>query len=398
MDPFQSFFATCPEMLFVAGKDGAILHANEALLRAFGPIAERTPIVDIAHPADRSAVEASLERLRAGQPRAEILCRWRGADGADLTCSCGLWTSPERDEVHGSLRSVVEPAAPGPRSPMAPGAPAEPGHEVPGVSMAALLRAILDNFPIVAWVLDREGRYLFSDGKGLEAIGLTPGQVVGKSMAEFSPKALDPGTPVARTLAGETLQDVSQHVGCWWQNWFIPLRDERGDVTAVAGLSLDVTEAKRGEQELLEKITQIERQQQVIQEIGTPIIEVWDGVLALPMFGLLDTRRAAGMMDSLLEAVSGRQARYAILDLTGVGMVDSATASHLVSLARAVQLLGAEGVITGIRPSVAQTMVTLGLDLGEIVTLADLRDGIRYCIARSRARDAGPTPRTRSPR
>jgi len=107
---------------------------------------------------------------------------------------------------------------------------------------------------------------------------------------------------------------------------------------------------------------------------------VWDGVLTLPMIGIVDSGRAARVMDDLLSSVTRHRAKYAILDVTGVDVVDTATANHLISMVRAVRLLGAEGILTGIRPSVAQTVVSLGVDLSSILTLSTLRDGLAMAI------------------
>lgn len=130
------------------------------------------------------------------------------------------------------------------------------------------------------------------------------------------------------------------------------------------------------------KVETIEKQARVIHELEAPIIEVWGKVLALPLLGVVDSRRAAGVMDRLLTAIVETQAEFAILDLTGVDVVDTGTANHIWSIIRAARLLGAEGIITGIRPTVATTMVNLGVDLSSVVTRARLRDGLSYCMQR----------------
>ncbi len=158
------------------------------------------------------------------------------------------------------------------------------------------------------------------------------------------------------------------------------------EVTGLLGMTLDISERKRAERELQAKIDLIERQQEVIRTLSTPIIEVWEGVLVMPMVGILDSKRAADVMQDLLERVTASGAGHVILDLTGVEVVDTQVASHLLGLVGAVGLLGAEGVITGIRPSVAQTMVSLGLDLHRVVTHANLRAGLGHCIAATRRR------------
>jgi rsbT co-antagonist protein RsbR len=148
----------------------------------------------------------------------------------------------------------------------------------------------------------------------------------------------------------------------------------------VVGVTLDISDTKRVEEELRAKLDLIERQQRVIRALSTPIIQVWDSVLTLPMVGVIDSARAAEIMQSLLNEVVRTRARYAILDMTGVDAIDTATASHLLSLIRAIQLLGAEGIVTGLQPSIAHTIVGLGLDLSDILTLATLREGLKLCM------------------
>lgn len=146
----------------------------------------------------------------------------------------------------------------------------------------------------------------------------------------------------------------------------------------------EVEERAETEQRLLEKLSLIARQEDAIRALATPIIEVWDGVLTLPLIGVVDGQRAADTMGRLLETIIQKKARHTIIDLTGVEFIDTDTAEHLLRLVLAAELLGARCIITGIRPAIAQTMVSIGIDLSKIMTLASLRDGLVYCIEQSR--------------
>ncbi|WP_437683347.1 PAS domain-containing protein [Sorangium sp. So ce131] len=249
------------------------------------------------------------------------------------------------------------------------------------VEQQQILRALVDNLDIIVWASDRHGVFTYLDGKGLASSGVKPGQFVGLNNFDLFNEHETVG--LRRALRGEQVHNVSEGHGRPIENWFIPIRDERGEVDVVIGITLDLTESRRAALELRERLALIERQQQIIRQLSTPILQVWNGVLALPMIGVVDSARTADVMDSLLQAVVRTQARYALLDLTGVEAVDTKTASYLVELVRAIRLLGAEGIITGIRPSVAQTMVSLGLDLAEITTLSDLQAGLKHCIGRA---------------
>jgi rsbT co-antagonist protein RsbR len=124
----------------------------------------------------------------------------------------------------------------------------------------------------------------------------------------------------------------------------------------------------------------INRQRQQLLEIATPVIKLWDGIVAVPLIGTLDSARSQVVMESLLEAIVAQQAQYAILDITGVPTVDSLVAQHLMKTVAAARLMGAECVVSGVRPAIAQTIVQLGLDLGGVVTRATLADALAFAL------------------
>ena len=111
----------------------------------------------------------------------------------------------------------------------------------------------------------------------------------------------------------------------------------------------------------------IARQQEEMLELSTPVVKLWDGILALPMIGTLDSSRTQVVMEALLQAIVDTGSRIAIIDITGVPTVDTLVAQHLLKTVSAAQLMGAECIISGIRPQIAQTIVHLGIDLGEVV-------------------------------
>ncbi|WP_170319683.1 PAS domain-containing protein [Polyangium spumosum] len=242
--------------------------------------------------------------------------------------------------------------------------------------MARMLETLLDHLDIVVWSTDEKGTFTFHDGRGAESAGLTRGALVGQNALELS----DDEKLVRTALTGVPGHGRAEAFGVVWEHWAVPVLGQGGKVTGVIGMSLNVTEAAQARAELESKLAVIQRQQEVIFNLETPVIQVWDHVLTLPMVGVVDSKRAARVTDDLLEQVTRTQARFAILDLTGVDIVDTATAGHMLNIINAVRLLGAEGIITGIRPNVAQTMVSLGLDLSRVRTLATLRDGLSFTI------------------
>ncbi|MFJ9904567.1 STAS domain-containing protein [Streptomyces sp. NPDC101152] len=124
----------------------------------------------------------------------------------------------------------------------------------------------------------------------------------------------------------------------------------------------------------------IERQQLQLLEVATPVIKLWDGIVAVPLIGTLDSARSQVVMETLLQAIVEQHAQFAILDITGVPTVDSLVAQHLMKTVAAARLMGAECVVSGIRPAIAQTIVHLGLDLGTVITRASLADALAYAL------------------
>ena len=127
----------------------------------------------------------------------------------------------------------------------------------------------------------------------------------------------------------------------------------------------------------------IRRQQEELAELSTPVVELWEGVLALPVIGTLDSARTQTVMENLLEKIVQTGATHAILDITGVPTVDTLVAQHLLKTVAAARLMGAECIISGIRPQIAQTIVHLGVDLGDVITKSTLADAFSIALHRS---------------
>jgi len=127
----------------------------------------------------------------------------------------------------------------------------------------------------------------------------------------------------------------------------------------------------------------IQRQQEEMLELSTPVVKLWEGVLALPMIGTLDSQRTQVVMESLLQRIVDTGSEIAIIDITGVPTVDTLVAQHLLKTVTAIRLMGADAIISGVRPQIAQTIVHLGLDLQGIVTKANLADALALALKRT---------------
>lgn len=127
----------------------------------------------------------------------------------------------------------------------------------------------------------------------------------------------------------------------------------------------------------------IARQQEEMLELSTPVVTLWEGIVALPLIGTLDSARTQVVMESLLQAIVQTNSRFAIIDITGVPTVDTLVAQHLIKTITAARLMGAECILSGIRPQIAQTIVHLGINLEDIITKSKLSDAFRLALERS---------------
>ncbi len=190
-----------------------------------------------------------------------------------------------------------------------------------------------------------------------------------------------------RGLAGISPRDTAMFVFSLKKPLFARLRQElSGDAlvdemwsatTLLDRLGLLTTEAFQRTREQI-----IERQQQDMLELSTPVVKLWRGILALPMIGTLDSGRTQIVMESLLQKIAETEADVAILDITGVPTVDTLVAQHLLKTVAAARLMGADCIISGVRPQIAQTMVHLAIDMGDVTTKASLADAFAHALKR----------------
>jgi rsbT co-antagonist protein RsbR len=196
----------------------------------------------------------------------------------------------------------------------------------------------------------------------------------------------------ARARQGATPSEIATFVFSLKQALFGVLRkqyaadpqalvDTVWDATALLDrLGLYTTEVSQKSREEV-----IARQQQELLELTTPVVELWEDIIALPLIGTLDSARTQVVMENLLQKIVDTGSSVAILDITGVPMVDTLVAQHLLKTVAAARLMGADCIISGIRPQIAQTIVHLGVDLSEVTTKATLADAFKVALARTGA-------------
>ena len=195
----------------------------------------------------------------------------------------------------------------------------------------------------------------------------------------------------ARSQRGFTPSETATFVFSFKQPLFNHLRSEAQDGAALVedillatnlldDLGLWTTEVYQKTREEV-----IMRQQEELMELSTPVVKLWDGILALPIIGTLDSARTQVVMESLLQKIVETGSEVAIIDITGVPTVDTLTAQHLLKTVTAARLMGADCILSGIRPQIAQTIVYLGVDLADMVTKASLADAFALALKRTGA-------------
>ncbi len=256
----------------------------------------------------------------------------------------------------------------------------EGGHrEAIEADYRRMINAMLDTEVIM---LDSDGDILTWGDGAVRLKGYTADEVVGRNITIFYTEA-DADSGLVRTELDEAMRTGRYEGEGWrvrkggqrfWANVVIqPIYGDDGTVTGFVKVTRDLTEQR--ERERL-----VQRQRDEIMELSTPVIQIWDRVLALPLIGTLDSDRAARFTENLLQRIAEDEAAVVILDISGVPMIDTAVAQHLFKTIQGARLMGAESIISGVRPETAQAMVHLGIDIGAITSRSTLRDALQLAF------------------
>lgn len=250
---------------------------------------------------------------------------------------------------------------------------------------------ILDNCPASVYVKDLDGQYLFVNSRFEQWFNLNRQHVRGKTDFDLFPLHIAEDwrrndlRVIRQNRAEESEEDAPQPDGTHtYLSLKFPLLDAHGEPYATCGITTDITERKLYEveqQRLQDEIILL--QASTLKELSTPLIPISDQVMVMPLIGAIDTQRAQQMLDAVLHGIENSRVEVVIVDITGVTVVDTQVAATLIQAAQAVRLLGAQMVLTGIRPEVAQTLVGLGVKLTDVVTHNTLQSGIAFAMQRT---------------
>lgn len=373
LEHYQAIFAQSPVGIAVADAAARLAEANAAFYRISGLSASPgVPLDEILSP-------QAQEHLRAEVlPATEREGQWRGRlsgrrpDGTAWTVQLNSFQMYDSQADAPRVVAFVRDVS------------GEEQAQQELRASAAQLRTITDNLPMVLAVIDTQGVFRISTGLALQTLGLQPGQVVGMSAFELYRDVPEIGDDVRRGLAGESFDAVRRVGDRTFETRYSPLYDGAGQLDGTVLVALDITERLQMEVDrLLLQEEVIATQEAALRELSTPLIPVSDDVVIMPLIGSIDSARAQQVIETLLEGVSRAGARMAIVDITGVPVVDTQVANALLRAARSVSLLGAQVMLTGISPEVAQTLVQLGADMSGITTRSTLQSAVAQALRAS---------------
>jgi len=378
-----------PDVISTADSEGRVIFINPAgrrLLGAADDLLEAIPIPRF-HPAwaadlilNQGLPHAAREGVWSGNtavldpqgreiPVSQVIIAHKNAAGAITHYSTIMHDMSESRRVEATLRD----------------------------SEQRLLR-FLDALPVGVFVVEPDGRPFYANRSAIEILGkgIMPDATTGQ-LAEVY-RAFVAGTdqlyptermPLVRALHGETSSVDDMEIERPDGRILIeihgaPIRNAEGRIMYGMVSFTDITLRRRAEEAIRERALQqevIEAQQLALRELSTPLMPIAEGVVVMPIIGTIDSRRAQQIMETLLEGIATHSADIAILDITGVKVVDTQVAGALIRAAQAARMLGARVVLSGISAEVAQTLVHIGAEMQDMIALRSLQQGIAYALA-----------------
>lgn len=394
VERLRTIIENTPDLISTADAEGRIVYANQSARRLLGAPADAA-LSDLHvlqfHPAwaaelllNEALPHAAREGYWSGEtavfdmqgrevPVAQVIIAHKNAAGEVTHFSTILRDISESKRVEATLRE----------------------------SEQRLLR-FLDALPVGVFVVEPDGRPFYANRSATELLGkgIVPDATTDR-LAEVY-RAFVAGTdqlypidrmPLVRALRGETSSIDDMEIERPDGRVLIeihgaPIYDAEGRIAYGMVSFTDITLRRRAEQAIRESALQqqvIEAQQAALRELSTPLMPIAEGVVVMPIIGSIDSRRAQQIMETLLEGIAAHSADIAILDITGVRVVDTQVAGALVRAAQAARMLGARVVLSGISAEIAQTLVHIGAEMREMVALRSLQQGIAYALEQRRA-------------
>ncbi|WP_333691931.1 PAS domain S-box protein [Chloroflexus sp.] len=370
LQTFKLLVDNAPDGIAIADERLILTYVNPAFAEMIGcATLLGTSVVELIHPPDLEILGQVEAQVRQGlAPRATI--RYRRADGELVTAQASALALRDRDGNLTGYASINRDMTQQLRA------------EAELRFSEQRNRALLEAMPDLMFVLSQDGVFLDYKPDRSGTLIMPPEAFLGRKVAEVLPPSL-----AAQVLHHLELLRQTGELQQFDYQIVVDGREEAYEARMVASnaevlvLSRNVTEQRQAERErnaMQEQI--IAAQQATLRELSTPLMPIANGVVVMPLIGAIDTARAQHIMETLLNGIAEHRAREAIIDITGVKVVDTQVAGALIRAARAASLLGAQVILTGISPEIAQTLVYIGAELRDMTTKATLQEGINYAL------------------
>lgn len=369
---FKLLVENAPDGIAIADRNLIITYANPALCTMLGR--ERligASVAELMYSPDLDVLAKVAEQVNQGQTPREMV-RYVRSDGALVTVQASALALRDR---HGNLtgyasinRDITEQLA----------------AEEELRASERRNRALLEAMPDLMFLLSADGVFLDYKTDRSGALLVPPEVFLGRRVSDVLPPELAEQVlyHIEQLRRTGEMQSYSYHIqlGDQLEEYEARMVASNDDVLVLAR---NVTEQRRIERERAAMQEQvIAAQQATLRELSTPLMPIADGVVAMPLIGAIDSARAQQIMETLLYGVVEHHAHVAIIDITGVKVVDTQVAGALMRAAQAARMLGAQAILTGISPEIAQTLVHIGVELREVITKATLQEGIDYALKR----------------
>jgi rsbT co-antagonist protein RsbR len=367
---YERFFELHLDLLCIASMEGYFLRINDSWETTLGYTIDdlkSVQFLEFIHPDDLQKTLDVMGQLAQGITLLNFTNRYRHRDGSYRTLE---WRAQLADGlIYAAARDITERVA----------------KEENLRQEQARMKAIIESQTNYMLRTDLQGNYTYTNQKYVQDYGWIHGKdnLSGQNcLISISPNyQAAVGETVAKCIASpnttfqvemeKPLEGGSVATTLWD---FICLTDADGTPIEIQCLGINITDRKRRE------VEQSERQQFTLLEMSTPITQLWDGILLLPLVGIMSAARAQSIMTSVLKKISETQAKVFILDISGVAVVDTEVANHFIKLSKATRLMGCACTMSGISPAVSQTIVELGIQIEEINTTGTMRDALEKAL------------------
>lgn len=266
------------------------------------------------------------------------------------------------------------------------------GMEIP----SALRAQILEQLPTPVMAVDNDLKVTFINAAGRNMLAKSDEEITEKFCYDLfcsahcnTPNCIMPQVIKSGEKRSARNSVILEGRTMHFDYFAVPLKDDDGSIIGGLEFIVDITEKVRDEERLRE-------QNRTIREISTPAIKLWEGIVVLPVVGVVDSMRAQHMMEVMLLKIAETGSKFIILDIQGVAAVDTAVANHLIKITKATRLMGCQCIISGISPAVAQTLVQLGIDMSDVKTNATLSDALEdtFVMMKLEVRKIKPSERS----